>query len=109
MSEGGLVLVTGGAKRLGAAIARAVAAAGYRPVIHYGTSRAAAEALAAELGGQAIRADLADAAHDDLVDVFGRNAGAAQRGLGCCGAGVGWLFGFVEWSGVDGFGGRRGN
>ncbi|PCG15122.1 MULTISPECIES: SDR family oxidoreductase [Sphingomonas] len=58
---GARVLVTGGAKRLGAAIARAVAAAGYRPVIHYGTSRDAAEALAAELGGQAIHADLADA------------------------------------------------
>ncbi|WP_176484771.1 SDR family oxidoreductase [Sphingomonas ginsenosidimutans] len=72
MSQGGLVLVTGGAKRLGAAIARAVAAAGYRPVIHYGTSRAVAEALAAELGGQAIRADLADA--DDVAALIPRAA-----------------------------------
>lgn len=43
------MLVTGGAKRIGAAIARAFGAAGWHVVIHYGTSRAQAEALAAEL------------------------------------------------------------
>lgn len=46
----GTVLVTGGAKRLGAAIVRRLAADGHRVVIHYGTSAQAAEALAAELG-----------------------------------------------------------
>lgn len=51
------VLVTGGAKRLGAAIARAVAGAGHEVVIHYGTSRDEAEALATELGGSAIGGD----------------------------------------------------
>ena len=56
------VLVTGGAKRLGAAIARGVAAAGHHPVIHYATSRDEAEALAAELGGRAVHGDLSDAA-----------------------------------------------
>lgn len=54
------MLVTGGAKRLGAAIARAVAAAGHEVVIHYGTSRDEAEALAAELGGVAVDGDLTD-------------------------------------------------
>ncbi|HKR91263.1 SDR family oxidoreductase [Novosphingobium sp.] len=43
------VLVTGGAKRIGAAITRAFAQAGWHVVIHYGKSRAQAEALAAEL------------------------------------------------------------
>ena len=54
------MLVTGGAKRLGAAIARACATAGWRVVIHYGRSRAEAEALAAELGGATVQGDLAD-------------------------------------------------
>ena len=56
----GTVLVTGGAKRLGAVIARAAAAAGWRVVIHYGRSAAEAEALAAELGGACVQGDLAD-------------------------------------------------
>lgn len=55
-------LVTGGAKRLGAAIVRMLAARHWQVVIHYGQSREAAEALAAELGGVAVQADLADTA-----------------------------------------------
>ncbi len=58
----GSVLVTGGAKRLGATIARAAAAAGWRVVIHYGRSADAARALAAELGGATVQGDLADVA-----------------------------------------------
>ena len=56
----GAALVTGGAKRLGAAFARALAEDGWRVVVHYGASRAEAEALAAEIGGAALQADLAD-------------------------------------------------
>jgi NAD(P)-dependent dehydrogenase (short-subunit alcohol dehydrogenase family) len=64
----GVALVTGGAKRLGAAIARRLAADGHRVVIHYGRSRDEAEALAAELGGSAVGCDLADlAAVDGLI------------------------------------------
>ena len=44
------VLVTGGGKRLGAAIVRRLAADGHRVVIHYGHSAADAEALADEVG-----------------------------------------------------------
>ena len=44
------VLVTGGAKRLGAAIVRRLAAGGWHVVIHYGTSADEAEALALEVG-----------------------------------------------------------
>ena len=54
------VLVTGGARRLGAAIARRLAGDGHRVVIHYGTSRGEAETLASELGGACIGGDLAD-------------------------------------------------
>ncbi|WP_375272402.1 SDR family oxidoreductase [Sphingomonas sp.] len=68
------VLVTGGARRLGAAIARAVAGAGHDVVIHYGTSRDAAEALARELGGSTVGGDLADTAA--LPDLFVRAAAA---------------------------------
>jgi NAD(P)-dependent dehydrogenase (short-subunit alcohol dehydrogenase family) len=44
------ILVTGGAKRLGAEIVRRLAADGHRVVIHYGSSRDEARALAAEVG-----------------------------------------------------------
>lgn len=55
-------IVTGGAKRIGAALARALAADGWHVLIHYNRSRAEAEALAAEIGGSTVRAELADAA-----------------------------------------------
>ncbi len=55
-----LALITGGAVRVGAAFARALAADGWRVVIHYNRSAADAEALAAELNGHAIGADLED-------------------------------------------------
>jgi len=62
-----VALVTGGARRIGAAIVRQLAGAGYTLAIHCNTSRAEADALAAELGdaGQrahVLSADLADAA-----------------------------------------------
>ena len=56
------VLVTGGAARLGAEIAKGFAGAGWHVVIHYGSSRDEAEALAASLqSAEAVRCDLADA------------------------------------------------
>lgn len=56
-------IVTGGAKRIGAAIARALAADGWHLLIHCNRSRGEAEALAAELGNAAVvTADLADPA-----------------------------------------------
>lgn len=48
-NEGKVVLVTGGARRVGACIVRTVHAAGCRLAIHYRGSQAAAQALAAEL------------------------------------------------------------
>ena len=55
------ILITGGAKRIGAEIARAFAAQGWHVVIHYGHSRQAAEALAATLpSAQCVACDLMD-------------------------------------------------
>ena len=65
MINGGAALVTGGAQRLGAAMARALAARGTDVAVHYHGSRDAAEALAGELraagvGAAAVAADLLD-------------------------------------------------
>ncbi len=60
-------IVTGGARRIGAEIARALAADGWHVLIHYNRSKAEAEALATELGGSAVHADLADARAADAI------------------------------------------
>lgn len=60
-----IVLVTGAGRGLGHAIARAFAAAGARVVVNYRASRAAAEALCAQLGAGralALQADVTDPA-----------------------------------------------
>jgi NAD(P)-dependent dehydrogenase (short-subunit alcohol dehydrogenase family) len=64
------VLVTGGARRIGAEIAQAFGSAGWHVVIHYGHSADEAEALAAELPSAiAIHCDLADGdAAEDMVE-----------------------------------------
>lgn len=55
------ILVTGGATRIGAAIARSFGAAGWHVVIHCRRSRGDAEALAAELpSAETVACDLAD-------------------------------------------------
>ena len=64
-------LVTGGSQRVGRSICQGLAAAGYKVAIHYNSSAAPAEALAAELNeaygdgaliAAAVKADLADGA-----------------------------------------------
>lgn len=51
-------LITGGATRIGAHIARGLAADGWTVCIHYRTSSGPADALAAELGGVTVKANL---------------------------------------------------
>ena len=56
-------IVTGGARRIGAEISRALAADGWHVLIHCNRSATEAEALAAELAGASVvQAELADAA-----------------------------------------------
>jgi len=64
---GRCVLITGGAKRLGAAIGRRLHAAGANVVVHYHQSRPAADALVAEF--EALRAGSALAVRADLHQV----------------------------------------
>jgi NAD(P)-dependent dehydrogenase (short-subunit alcohol dehydrogenase family) len=76
------VLVTGAAKRIGRAIALALAGEGYAVAVHYGRSEAEADALVAEIEGSggracAVQGDLADA--QDVA----RLVPEAVSGLGC--------------------------
>ena len=64
--DGKLALVTGSARRIGAAIVRTLHADGARVAIHYRGSAAEATALAAELNG--VRSDSAATFQADLVD-----------------------------------------
>jgi len=66
---GRTALVTGAAKRLGAAIARALHAEGMNLLLHYNRSEADAQALCKELN--AARADSAAIAQADLANVAG--------------------------------------
>jgi pteridine reductase len=68
-----VVLITGAAKRIGASIARALHARGYRIIIHYCHSQESAESLIAELNQQrpqsahAIQGDLSDATQAQAI------------------------------------------
>jgi pteridine reductase len=78
----GAVLITGAARRIGAAIARKVHSAGARVVLHCHRSRPEAESLAAELNGE--RAGSCVVVEGDLTDVAGlaRIVEAAARAFG---------------------------
>lgn len=61
MTDRTAVLITGGAKRIGAALARRFGAAGWHVVVHYGRSAGEADQLAAELPSAETRqCDLSD-------------------------------------------------
>jgi 3-oxoacyl-[acyl-carrier protein] reductase len=66
--KGTAALVTGASGGIGSAVSRLLASEGVRVAVHYHTNRAAAEALAEEIGGVPLQADLRDeAAADALV------------------------------------------
>lgn len=67
--HGKVVLITGGARRVGAASARLLHAAGARLMVHYRSSAADARALQAELN--ALRPDSVALIQADLLDIGG--------------------------------------
>jgi pteridine reductase len=86
----GVVLVTGAARRIGAAIARRLHAAGARVVLHCNRSRAEADRLAAELDSAraascvVVQGDLLDMARlprivDEAASAFGRLDGLVNN------------------------------
>ncbi len=75
--ENKVALVTGAGRGIGAVVARRFAEEGAKVVVHYRNSRAPAEALAREIGGVALQADLTDglateAMVADALSHFGR-------------------------------------
>jgi 3-oxoacyl-[acyl-carrier protein] reductase len=90
--EGHAILVTGASGGIGTAIARALAAEGALVGVHYHRNRAAAEALAAEIGGVPLQADLRD---EEDADALVPAAVAALGRLDSCVANAG------VWPGDD--------
>lgn len=84
-----VALVTGGSRGIGAAAARRLHADGYTVVLNYAASRERAEALASDLGGLALRADVSDPEQvrnmvDTVLEKF------CQLDILVCAAGVAW-------------------
>jgi 3-oxoacyl-[acyl-carrier protein] reductase len=86
--EGKNALVTGASRGIGRAIAVELAAAGASVVLGYRSGREEADALAAEIGGRAVQADVSDAAEAirlveeaGALDILVNNAGLTRDGL----------------------------
>ncbi len=109
--ENKIAVVTGAGRGIGSAIARRFAAEGAKVVVHYHTSRRAAESLAAEIGGLALGCDLTDPlateamiadalSHFGRIDILVNNASsfAADRDF----AAATWDDFQIEFAGVVG-------
>jgi 3-oxoacyl-[acyl-carrier protein] reductase len=86
--DGKTALVTGASRGIGRAIASELAQAGASVVVGYRSGKDEAEALAAELGGRAVQADVANGeeaarlvAEAGDLDILVNNAGLTRDGL----------------------------
>jgi 3-oxoacyl-[acyl-carrier protein] reductase len=86
--EGKRALVTGGSRGIGKAVALELGRAGADVVVGYRSEAGEAEAVAAEIGGRAVQADVSDpeqakALVDDAgdLDVLVNNAGTTRDGV----------------------------
>jgi 3-oxoacyl-[acyl-carrier protein] reductase len=86
--EGKRALVTGASKGIGRAIATELATAGATVVVGYRSGKGEAEALAGELGGSAVQADISSAEDAKRLveeagdlDILVNNAGLTRDGL----------------------------
>jgi 3-oxoacyl-[acyl-carrier protein] reductase len=83
-----VALVTGGGKGIGAAVSRALAGMGATVHVNYRSDSAAAEQVAQEIGGVAVKCDVSDGAAVEAmikaigrVDILVNNAGAVRDKL----------------------------
>jgi len=86
--EGRTALVTGGSRGIGRAIATELARAGAQVVLGFRSGAEDAEAVASEIGGRAVRADVAEPGDARRlveeagdVDILVNNAGVTRDGL----------------------------
>ena len=86
--EGKRALVTGGSRGIGRAVALELGRAGADVVVGYRSEQGEAEAVASEVGGRAVQADVSDAEQakalvDEAgdVDVLVNNAGTTRDGV----------------------------
>ena len=86
--EGRIALVTGGSRGIGRAIAVELGRAGAQVVVGYRTGAEEAEAVAAEIGGRAVQADVSDpeqaarlVEEAGELDILVNNAGLTRDGL----------------------------
>jgi 3-oxoacyl-[acyl-carrier protein] reductase len=86
--DGKVALVTGGSKGIGRAIALELGRAGAQVVVGYRTGRDEAEAVAAEIGGRAVSADVSEPESAKALvesagelDILVNNAGLTRDGL----------------------------